>query len=568
MTTDLLRIARIASRPGRPQRVLGRIVIASLFAFGVFSLTHLGLSTALLDRAVDNIQRVFSRLTFDHAQPMFVAENGALHVFALSFPSAGDLAHLLGLTLGVVILGTVIAALVSIPVSYISASNTSPTRWLRVTGRTIGIVTRAVPDVVIAIAVSLFFAIGATLPGVIAIGIHSVGMISKLMTDAVEEIDEGPRWALRATGASKAQEFWSGVFPQVLPSWIATTLHRFDINLRGSVILGYAGVGGLGYRMRNEFERFQFGAGLGIALIIFVMCVVVEIVSSAIRRNLLGAHSTRSTRLTPVVPTMDASLRRPWNRTRLRNVGAIWVTAAVIGASAWLAHIDFTAVQWAQVGPSLASFFPPTFGSYPPAVFLEALLKTVEIAFAAATLTFPLALLLGSLAARNVAPSSRVRNTVRAILVIIRAVPELVLAIFLIAATGLGEEAGVVALAFGGVGLLGKLIADSLEQIPRGPETALAALGAGRGQRFMAATLPLGASALISNSLYLVDANIRAASILGIIGAGGVGYYLTMAAGSNSLHGEVTTIVIMLIVVLLIMEGIAAWLRSAPHNGD
>lgn len=569
-------VAALGRRPVQAQRVAGWVVIVGLFGFGAYSLTQMGFTAAMFNRAGQNVQRVFAGMTYDAARPVYVADDGIVHFFAISFPSASDLTYLIGLTVGVVILGTAIAALVSVPVAYIAAGNTTPARWLQWVGRAIGVVTRAIPDVVIAIAIALFFAIGATLPGIIAIGIHSIGMISKLMADAIEQIDEGPRIAIRAAGGSKPQEFWSGVFPQVLPSWIATTLHRFDINLRGSVILGYAGVGGLGYRMRNEFEHFDFGAGIGIAIVVFVLCVVLEIVSSTIRRSLLGVQPTgrglgdsivrratrgRSPRPAAAAPTVDGSLRRPWTRTRVRNTVWVWSAVAIVVASVYFAQVDFSGVFWRQVIPSFLSFFPPSFGTYTPDVFFEALLETVEIAFAAALITFVFSLVFGSLAARNVAPNMAVRNTFRVILVIIRGIPELVLAIFLIAVTGLGNQPGVIALAFGGIGLLGKLIADSFEEVPRGPETALTAAGATRGQRYVSATLPQGVPSLIGNSLYLVDTNLRAASILGIIGAGGVGYYLTVAAGDTSLHSEVTTIVIMLFVVVLAIEGIATWLR-------
>ncbi|MGN6126667.1 MAG: PhnE/PtxC family ABC transporter permease, partial [Humibacter sp.] len=87
------------------------------------------------------------------------------------------------------------------------------------------------------------------------------------------------------------------------------------------------------------------------------------------------------------------------------------------------------------------------------------------------------------------------------------------------------------------------------------------AAGATRGQRFLSATLPQGLPSLIGNSLYLVDTNIRAATLLGVVGAGGIGYYLAVAAGQVDQHNQVTTLVGILVVVVLIIEGIAAWLR-------
>lgn len=111
------------------------------------------------------------------------------------------------------------------------------------------------------------------------------------------------------------------------------------------------------------------------------------------------------------------------------------------------------------------------------------------------------------------------------------------------------------------MGLLGKLIADSFEEVDRGPERALFATGATRVQVYAGATVPQGTRALIGHSFYLLDTNIRAATILGVVGGGGVGYYLLNASqGAN--YGMVTAIVLMILVTVLVVEGIAMWMRK------
>ncbi|MBL7492413.1 ABC transporter permease subunit [Frankia sp. AgB1.9] len=556
---------RAPRRPVPVAKIAGGVLIVAMLGFSVYSLTTLDFSWHNIVSSARNATKVFHQMD------------------PLSIPGPKDLFYLIGLTLGIVLLGTLIAALISVPVAWIAAANTTPAPWLRPVGRAIGVVTRAIPDVVIALAFSLIFVLGSPLPGIVAIGIHSIGMISKLFADAIEQSDDGPRLAIRAAGGSRAQEFWSGVFPQVLPSWIATVLHRFDINLRGSAILGYAGVGGLGYAMSIAFEDFPqgYGRGLGIALVIFVLCVVLEIISSTIRRSLLGIQPVGNSlgdrigrararnRPTPeptassqvIAASVESMMKRPWTRDRVRNTSWLLAALALALGSYFMAHVNFGDITWSYVRPTLKSFWPPNFGNHDFSEFANALLITIEVAFSAAVLSLVFALVFGSLAARNVAPNGHVRSAFRVLLVIFRGVPELVLAIFLIMVTGLGNQAGVVALAFGGIGLLGKLIADSFEEVPAGPERALTAAGATRGQRYLAATWTQGLPSLISNSLYLVDTNIRAATILGIVGGSGVGFYLTNASPVLKLHGQVTTLVIMVFVTVLVVEGIATWLR-------
>ncbi|BDZ51435.1 hypothetical protein GCM10025867_36760 [Frondihabitans sucicola] len=320
---------------------------------------------------------------------------------------------------------------------------------------------------------------------------------------------------------------------------------------------------------------------------IFVLCVVLEIVSSTIRRSLLGVEPVGETlgdRLVRVTrrrsrseadaaaaadasmpsrsgATVESMLRRPWTATRVRNTVWLVVAVGLVIASYWLARVDFDDITWSYVVPTLQSFWPPNFGSHTLADFGQALLVTVEVAFAAAFLSLVISLVFGSLAARTVAPNAGVRSVFRVLLVVFRGVPELVLAIFLIMVTGLGNQAGVVALAFGGIGLLGKLIADSFEELPPGPDRALTAVGATRTQRYFAATWPRGLRSLIGNSFYLVDTNIRSATLLGIVGGSGVGFYLTNASSVLTLHGQVTTLVTLVLVTVLAVEGIAAWMR-------
>ncbi|MBT2473766.1 phosphonate ABC transporter, permease protein PhnE [Microbacterium sp. ISL-103] len=540
------------------------LTLLALVVLGVLAVSEVGISIPAMVQSWGN------------------AENFMARVGGLSFPEPADLAWLIALTVGLVLVGTLLAAVLSVPIAYLAASNTTPGNGWRAAARFVGVLTRALPDVVLAMAFVLMFSLG-TLPGILAIGIHSIGMISKMFADAIEQIDEGPRLAIRAAGGSKMQEFTSGILPQVLPSWVATVLHRNDINLRGSVVLGYVGVAGLGLEMSYAFKALNYGKGLGIALVIFILCVAMEIISSMVRGAMLGGQKqTRSWIDRLIHPRLlgattsatdstrpawaaspQAAVRRPWTAERVRDtIGAMIAVLVVIGSVVvsqinWLDFFTF----WAKLPEVAAKFWPPSFGSYEASAMIAAMRDTVAIALAATVLTLLPALILGSLAASNVAPSSGARGVARFLLVGIRGIPELILAIVLVVITGLGAQAGVIALAIGGIGLLGKLIADSFEEVDRGPERALRAVGATRLQTYTSATVPQGMQALIGHSFYMLDTNIRAATILGIVGGGGVGYYL-LNASQGSRYETVTAIVLMILVTVLVVEGLAMWMRK------
>jgi phosphonate transport system permease protein len=557
-------------RRASPERVAAGLTIVALLVASVVALRSVEIDPARMLQSWSNAERFFGRIG------------------AIEFPPLGELLSLTALTLGLVICGTLLAAVLSVPVAVLAASNTTPGPAWRAAARFVTVLARAVPDVVLAMVFVLLFSLGA-LPGILAVGLHSVGMISKLFADAIEQIDEGPRTAVRAAGGTRLQQFTAGVLPQVLPSWVATVLHRNDINLRGSVILGYVGVVGLGREMSFAFKSLDYGLGLGYALVIFVLCVVMEIVSSSVRAVMLGIAPSgrglgdrvvrRATRRraaassaaavpetagrAPAVATVDAMLRRPWDRTRVRDTTWGAIAVVVVVASVLVCDVawsDLVSV-WSRVPAVAVQFWPPSFGSYETSTMVAAMGETIAVALAATLLTLVASIVIGSLAARNVAPSRGVRSGMRLLLVGIRGVPEVILAIVLIVVTGLGTQAGTLALALGGVGLLGKLLADSFEEVSAGPERALAATGATRLQVFAGATLPQGTRALVGHSFYMLDTNIRAATLLGIVGAGGVGYYLLNASqGSN--YGAVTAIVLMILVTVLAVEGLAMWMRK------
>ncbi|PPG08356.1 MULTISPECIES: ABC transporter permease [unclassified Rathayibacter] len=555
-------VASRAPIPKRsPERIAAVLTLLALSGLAITALIEIDISVPRMVQSLSNAERFFGR------------------VGAITFPEPAELVALTAQTLGLVLTGTLLAAVLSVPLAYLAAANTTPGNAARAIARFLGVLARAIPDVVLAMVFVLMFSLGS-LPGILAIGLHSVGMISKLFADAIEQIDEGPRLAIRAAGGTKLQEFTSGVLPQVLPSWVATVLHRNDINLRGSVILGYVGVAGLGLEMSYAFKSLQYGRGIGIAIVIFALCVAMEIVSSSVRTAMLGrgtessgpidallrrvrSGQTPADRTVLPVSTPEGALHRPWTGARARNAVAGVVAVGVIVAGVLVSDITWSDALtfWARIPAVAAQFWPPSFGSYDAGTMVEAMRETIAIALAATLLTVVVSVVVGSLAARNVTPNRTARGGFRLLLVAVRGVPELILAIVLIVISGLGTQAGTIALAVGGVGLLGKLIADSLEEVDSGPERALVATGATRLQVYAGATVPQGARAMLGHTFYLLDTNIRAATLLGIVGGGGIGYYLLNAAqGSN--YATVTAIVLMILVTVLLVEGVAMWLRK------
>ena len=149
------------------------------------------------------------------------AQAFAQRVFPLDFPPLGELVSLTAQTLAIVTLATLLSVRESLPVAVFAAWNTTTGAVARGSARTLIVVCRAVPDLILAIVFFRIFGLGA-LPGVLALGLHSVGMVGKLYADAIESLDNGPQEAIRAAGGGRTQQIVSGIIPPLMPQLIAT----------------------------------------------------------------------------------------------------------------------------------------------------------------------------------------------------------------------------------------------------------------------------------------------------------------------------------------------------------
>jgi phosphonate transport system permease protein len=540
VTTETVPQAQRTLRPPRAGSTAAWLVIGVLALAGCWAVAELRINVATFLDGVRN--------TVDFAARML----------PLDFPPAAELLRLSGQTLAIVISATVLSVIVSVPLAILAAANTTPGVGARFGARALIVMVRAIPDVVLAIVFFRIFGLGA-MTGVLAMGLHSVGMVAKLYADAIEHIDEGPRVAIRASGAGAGQQLTSGVLPQVMPAFVATALHRLDINLRISVLLGFVGVNGLGYAIATAFKQLDYRRGMALAAVVLALCILVELMSGAIRRALLRNTDGRAARSAPL--HIGDQISPPWTALRLRRAGYGVLTVLVVLMAA--AGADLNPVHFLDslrgVGKNAALFWPPDTAGIFDQLWAD-LGVTVKIALGATVIGAVLALPIGSLAARNVAPNPRVAQMFRIFVVVIRGIPELVLAVVFVVITGLGAVAGTLALTVGGIGLLGKLVADSLEEIDPGPEQAIRATGAGRWQVFVAATLPQAAPSVIGHVLYQLDVNVRSATLLGIVGAGGIGFDLL--SGAQILEfGLITTILLMVFITVLAVEALAVWVR-------
>lgn len=196
-----------------------------------------------------------------------------------------------------------------------------------------------------------------------------------------------------------------------------------------------------------------------------------------------------------------------------------------------------------------------------PQTIVGATLETVQMALAGTFLALFVAFPVGFLAARNTTPHPLVYHVVRGSLNFLRTIPDLALGLVFVAAVGLGAFAGTLALAIHTATVLGKLLSESVENIDEGIVEAIRATGAGYAQILSFAVLPQILPDLISFTLYRLETNIRAASVLGLIGAGGIGYLMSTSFRTFQ-YQEAAAIVVVLIVLVMLVDTLSSRLRN------
>ena len=214
-------------------------------------------------------------------------DSGNMKTYAASFfpPDFSDwriyLQELL-VTLQIALWGTVLAVICAVPLGLLCAENIAPT-WVRQPVRRIMDAARAINEMVFAMLFVVAVGLGP-FAGVLALFVHTTGILAKLFSEAVEAIDPQPVEGIRATGAHVVEEIVFGVLPQVMPLWISYALYRFESNVRSATVVGMVGAGGIGVILWEVIRGFQYAQTCTVLLMIVVTVIVIDLLSSRLRK--------------------------------------------------------------------------------------------------------------------------------------------------------------------------------------------------------------------------------------------------------------------------------------------
>ncbi|AJA60061.1 MULTISPECIES: phosphonate ABC transporter, permease protein PhnE [Bradyrhizobium] len=197
---------------------------------------------------------------------------------------------MLGETLLISYVGTLIGAIFAFALNFFAAENTSPSRWLRFVVRRLLEFARTVPGIVFALIFVIAFGLGP-MAGVLAIAIHSTGALGKLFSEIVENADMKPVEGIRSTGASWLSCMRFAVVPQVSAGYASYALLRFEINVREASVMGFVGAGGIGQELVVAIRKFYYSDVSAILLTIIITVFIIDITTGWLRGRLFGKEA-------------------------------------------------------------------------------------------------------------------------------------------------------------------------------------------------------------------------------------------------------------------------------------
>ena len=225
----------------------------------------------------------------------------------------------------------------------------------------------------------------------------------------------------------------------------------------------------------------------------------------------------------------------------------------------WWSEFDLRVLV--RSGPRFAEFFgrlvPPDWSV--TGLVVRSAIETIMIAFAGTAIAVVVALPLGFLAASNVSPPW-ITHPVKWLLSFIRSIPLIVVAMVCVAAVGLGPFPGALAIAFHSIGMLGKFYAEEFETAERGIVSAVRGTGATWGQTLRFGLFPQSIPQVLAFTVYRFEMNFRDAAVLGLVGAGGIGFYIQLYVRGFQ-YEKVAVLLVVIVGVVTLLDQVTFWAR-------
>ena len=436
--------------------------------------------------------------------------------------------------------GTALGALMSLLLAPLCAGNLHTPRMVRLALRLVIQVLRSFPTLILALLATFLFGLG-TFSGTVAITIYTFAIMTRLTYEDIETAALEPYHALCAMGTAPSKAYFRAIVPGIAPSYFANVLYLLETNVRHSSILGYVGAGGIGLLLNEKISWREYSKVGMILLLLFLTVCVIEGISGFLSQ----------------VVREERSLS-PKGRHLFTWAAVLLILICTLG----IQPPDFSHTSMQAVGAMLSGLTRPDWSFFfrtDTSGLGYLLLETVCIALVGTCVGMVLALPLSFLSTSRLM-TKPVALLFRAVIMAIRSVPFLIYGLIFIRVSGPGPFTGVLTLGICSVGLLSKRFTEAIEALDFRAYHALEAMGIPLLLRIRYAVLPQIIPAFASAVLYRFDVNIREASVLGLVGAGGIGAPLIFAMNHYAWN-EAGAIALGLIILVWVIDLLSAALR-------
>jgi len=436
---------------------------------------------------------------------------------------------------------------------------------------------RAVPDLIWALLFVVAVGLGP-LAGVLALAVSYSAMLGRVYADVFEDVDQRALEALHATGATRLQVFVYAIWPQAAASITAYTIYSFECCVRAASVLGFIGAGGIGYEINLSMRMFEYHQVSTLIVTLVAVVAATDLVSRFLRRRVHAEARAGS------VAHQGFDAQRDYESRTTRTPRKIAISLAVFALFAWSFYatgflngaFSDSAIP-ARIVRFVSQMFPPDVDPSFLRSLGRPLLQTIGISVMGTLIGIIVGVILSLPAAgilifseKDEAGQRRWSDRVfrwltygaaRLVLSLLRSIPELVWVLICIIAIGLGPFAGTLAIGVHTGGVLGKLYAETLEEAPAQPIEALRAMGARRLQILLWGIWPQVKPTLVSYTVLRWEMNLRVATILGLVGGGGLG----QAIYNNvqlAFYARVSTLIAIIYILVITTDWLSDRLRT------
>jgi phosphonate transport system permease protein len=385
------------------------------------------------------------------------------------------------------------------------------------------------------------------LSAILAIAIPFAAIFAKIFSEIIDETGQEPFNALLNSGVTPAKAFLYGLLPLTFTDLISYSFYRFECAIRAAAVLGIVGVGGLGYQIFLSLQTLKFPQIWTLLIALLALNGAADLWSSVLRRR-LGTDSRCAGRCLDLEAVQTT--RNPANPIFQDRVvrASILIAVLLVPLSFWYVNPDFSRLFSERSYQNLLSLardaVPPDFTIYSLGEWLDLTRTTLAMSFLGVALAGMFAILVAFPAAntfliptesRSPSHARRIPRIIsaavlvitRVFLLIMRSIPAPIWALLLLFILFPGILPGAMALGIYTLGVLGRLLAEVVENLDQRPLDALKAQGAPKAGVFMYGALPAVMPRFTSYFLYRWEEIIRATVVVGLVGAGGLGRSLT-----------------------------------------